>query len=921
MGNDKDNLASFAAFDAFPDAVVVFDRSFSIETWNAGAERLFGIPRIEALQQSLKTILPLEIKQVFVDACERRSSWRGDAPYSKNDGETVWIHWTVSVFSPDVDGNSRFLATGADVSERKHAERVLEIQREFFKELARTEDLDAILRLCLRRAMRISEMECGGIYMLDPVTGAADLFDHKGLSERFCQAVGHFEKGSKGIQTILEKKPIYYNAKRLEEESSEHLREEGLQSLAVIPIVCDDQVFGSIHVASYKTMTLSASARNGLEAITCQTGLLIAKHRFFKKMFDSDKRFQQLYESMIEGMALHELVYDEEGKPVDYVLVEVNPAFETILGMSRQKVIGRKASEIYASDPPQFFDIYRKVAETGESTRFEVQYPPLAKYFRIQVFSYAKGMFATLFEDITEMKVAEKSLREREETYRALADHSPDIIARFDREHRCLYINNAIEAVGSRKMEEYLGKTQRELGFPEPVIQRWDHALDTVFARSEPFDMEFEWPDGACFDARLVPEFDEAGEVKVVLASIRDITEKKRSVEERVRLERQLRQAQKMESIGRLASGVAHDFNNLLTGITGNVELAMMEEDIAPPLMTALEEVRSEAKSAGKLVRQLLTFTSKQENKPSIFSLNELLKGMVSMLKPLLGEDVAFDMILSEGMEYVEADANQIEQVVMNLVVNSRDAMTMGGEIRIETSKIELDASFCEERFDLKPGTYVKLVVSDTGTGIPREVLPQIFEPFFTTKRKGEGTGLGLSIVFGIVRQNRGFIDVDSEIDQGTTFTIYLPNVRPPSQRPVPVKTSRKPLPEGNETIFLVEDEQLVRDVTSQILSRIGYRVHAFEDGPSALAAIRAFGEPIDLLLTDVIMPGMNGRQLAEKVKVLRPDIKILFNSGYMENIIADHGVLDHGVQFISKPFTPLSLAQKIREVLEAKPS
>jgi CheY-like chemotaxis protein len=374
-----------------------------------------------------------------------------------------------------------------------------------------------------------------------------------------------------------------------------------------------------------------------------------------------------------------------------------------------------------------------------------------------------------------------------------------------------------------------------------------------------------------------------------------------------------------MEAVGRLAGGIAHDFNNLLTVITSYSDILLEDLASQDPRRGDVEEIGKAAASAARLTRQLLAFSRQQVLEPRVLDLNASLASADKLLRRLLGEDIELVTAPAPSLGTVKADPGQLEQVIVNLAVNARDAMPEGGKLTLETANADMDDAYVREHPAAKPGSYVVLAVSDTGVGMDEETQRRIFEPFFTTKEAGKGTGLGLATVYGIVKQSGGFIWVYSEPGHGTTFKIYLPRVEEPvdaETRPVPPLGSLR----GTETVLLVEDAAAVRAVIHQTLDRLGYRVLEAPNGEAALHLATKHRGPIHLLLTDVVMPELGGRQLAERLSALRPELRVLYASGYTDDAVVRHGVLKPGIAYLQKPFTPEVLALKVREVLDAPP-
>ena len=413
------------------------------------------------------------------------------------------------------------------------------------------------------------------------------------------------------------------------------------------------------------------------------------------------------------------------------------------------------------------------------------------------------------------------------------------------------------------------------------------------------------------------PVLDDDGQLRQAIITFIDITEWRKVTEEREKLEEQLRQSQKMEAIGQLAGGVAHDFNNILTGIIGYTDLVLGMINSGSELHSHIEEIRKGGDRAAELTGQLLSFARKQIIDPRVIQLNEIVGESEKMLRRLIDESILLEVVLAKDLQSVLSDPGQLEQVLVNLVVNSRDAMPEGGRLTIETANVTLEDEPCHSSGEVRSGDFVMLAVSDSGVGMDAETSRHIFEPFFTTKPKGEGTGLGLSTVFGIVKQNGGFVSVYSELGSGTTLKVYLPTVveeAEPLRKGVAAGPSA-----GTETVLLVEDDEMVRELSRKILATHGYTVLEAGSADEACLLGSRYSGVIHLLLTDVVMPNMNGLELSKLLQSERPDLKTLFMSGYTDNVIAHHGILESGTNFLSKPFTVASLATAVRDVLDGE--
>jgi PAS domain S-box-containing protein len=501
--------------------------------------------------------------------------------------------------------------------------------------------------------------------------------------------------------------------------------------------------------------------------------------------------------------------------------------------------------------------------------------------------------------------------------WRTTFDAVKDAIFVLDADQRILRCNRAAEKLFERPGEELLGKHCWEIvhGTAEPIpecpILRMRQSL-----QRETMDLSIgdRW-----FEVEVDPILDAKNRLTGAVNIISDITERKKAEKERAVLHEQLQQAQKLESIGRLAGGVAHDFNNILSVILGYGDILLGKLHQQDPMRDEVREIVTAGRRAEALIRQLLAFSRKQTLQPQVLDLNEQVRNLEKMLRRLIGEDIALDLALAEDLPPVLFDPGQLDQVIINLAVNSRDAMPKGGKLLIETSAVELDKAYAAAHTGASPGEYVLLAVTDTGCGMDKETAEKIFEPFFTTKEKGKGTGLGLSTVYGIVKQSGGNIWVYSEPGKGTTFKIYLPQTEEKQKTREKIVASQEI--SGGEHILVVEDEESVRNLIKSALTRLGYSVTLAANGGEALLLVEEKGLKPDLVITDVVMPNMGGKELIDRLRRTYPGLGALFMSGYTDNAIVHHGVLDQDTPFIQKPFTLQELGRKVHEVLASKPS
>ncbi len=625
-----------------------------------------------------------------------------------------------------------------------------------------------------------------------------------------------------------------------------------------------------------------------------------------------------LLQGITEGTTDAVFVKDLEGR---YLMI--NSAGARFLGHTVDEVIGRTDAELFVPEVGRdIMERDRKVIESGGVQTYE-EFGTAAGVTRL--YSATKGPFHDpsglvvgllgICRDITDRKRAEEEIRQSEQKLQMHIENTPLAVVEWDLDFRVVTWNPAAERIFGYTRTEAIGQHGHFIVPPDvrPAVDRvWQDLLTTKKGGKRGAANDNVTKDGRLISCEWynTPLIDDAGRVLGVASLVQDVSE-------RVGLEERLRQSQKMEAVGRLAGGVAHDFNNLLTVIIGYTQILADGVPSGSRLAESAAQIKSAADRAAGITRQLLAFSRKQVLSPRIINLNDIVLNLDSLLRRLIGEDIEVITMPANGLGSVRADPGQIEQVLMNLALNARDAMPQGGTLTLETANVDLDEAYAGEHQPIGPGHYVMLVVSDNGHGMTPEVRARVFEPFFTTKEVGKGTGLGLSTVYGIIKQSGGYIWVYSEPGRGTSFKIYFPRVDQTAQT---LGSDRRPggVQRGTETILLVEDDPQLRQLSSSVLAHCGYKVLVAGGPEEALTVAQSNHRDLRLLVTDVIMPTMNGRQLAEKILQISPKTRVLYISGYTNNAIAHFGVLDEGLWFLPKPFTLSALIAKVREVLDA---
>ncbi|MDR3568166.1 MAG: PAS domain S-box protein [Syntrophobacteraceae bacterium] len=889
--------------DTIPSPIFYKDVNGIYLGCNAAFEGYLGLPKSQIRGKTVYDVAPCELADVYWRADLALFEALGDQKYEGAvryaDGSLHDVLFTKKTFT-DLSGNlAGLVGVMVDITERTRAEKTLE-------------NSEARLR-------QIIDLVPHGIFVKD--WDGNYLLVNRTVAERYNTTVG--ELTGKG-QAIFH---------RNEQEFQQMLRDDReVMSSGKNRFIPEEpftdwknklQFFQTTKVPFYTSGENSPAVLGICIDITEQRLAAVA-------LKESKERLSQILDFLPDPT----FAIDLDGKVIVW-----NRAYEEMTGIKAQDILGKGDYEyslpFYGYRRPVLIDAvmgrygellekYSHVKRDGDILLAETVAPLKDRQNRFfsckarPLYDSTGDIIGAIesIRDVTEVKKTEEMLRDSERRYRSVVENIQDVFYRTDSDGVITMISPSASRIYGASRDEILGMHIDQFwSYPDERGKMLEKIRRDGVVRD--YEITIRRKDGSSFPASVTSTFmkDDLGAFAGVEGVLRDITERKQAEEDRAQLQAQLTQALKMESVGRLAGGVAHDFNNMLGVILGHAEMAMEKLDQAHAVFADMVEIRKAALRSSELTRQLLAFARKQTISPKTLDLNQTVEGMLKMLRRLIGEDIDLAWLPAKALWPVKVDPGQVDQILANLCVNARDAISGVGKVTIETGKAVFENDYCVTHPEFVAGEFVLLAVSDDGAGMDKKTLSNIFEPFFTTKALGEGTGLGLATVYGIVRQNNGFINVYSEPAKGTTFKIYLP--RADENKNVKIKPLIKKELRGRETVLLVEDEESMLALARTILERHGYEVLATKSPSDALTLVHGYPNAIHLLVTDVVMPEMNGKDLAQRLKEIKPGFKTIFMSGYTANVIAHHGILDETINFLQKPFSVNALLEKVRDVLE----
>ena len=945
-----------------------YDPATKLSKWDDRYKEIFGVTgHAQPNEEILKRLHPEDLPRVWT-AVEAALDPRNPVPYSAEyrivlpNGDVRWIeaHGTAQFAG---EGESRrataLVGTVEDITERKHIEQEREITISLLRLLTAHNDLRSLIKevtalmqswsgceavgvrlregddfpyfetrgfpaefveaeryLCPRDGSGAPVRDASGHAMLDCMCGNI-------LCGRFDPKLSFFTQDGSFWSNCTTALLASTTEQQRQARTRNRCNSVGYESVALVPLRFGNETFGLLQLNDHRPNRFTAEGIRLIERLAASIAVGISQRLAESHLAASERKYRLLAENVSDVL----WVLNLDTKRWEYV----SPSVERLRGYTAAEVMAQSMDEVLTpessalvkdrmaqrlarfnerpGDVHSYVDEVEQTCKDGASVWTEVA----TRYGRNE-----KGevIVTGVSRNVSERKSAEQTLRDAETRYRLLFEQSPEGVVILDPETaQPIEFNEMAHRQLGYTREEFAQLSLAEIDASETPNETRARISSVLREGRKDFETLHRTKTGEMRNIFVTAQATEIAGHTVYHCLWRDITDRKQSEARRHELEAQLQHSQKMESVGRLAGGVAHDFNNILTGIGGYTELAADRLDEKHPAREDLAEVQRLAKRAADLTRQLLAFSRRQPLEPVVLNLNETVSDTTKMLKRVLGERIDLQFVPGRDLGNVRADAGQIEQILMNLAVNAHDAMSEGGRLTIETTNVDLDAEYAAHRIAVSPGPYVMLAVSDTGHGMDAATKARLFEPFFTTKEKGKGTGLGLATVYGIVKQHGGNIWVYSEPGKGATFKIYLPRVAEAATAAAPAPAPQTA--QGHETILLVEDEASVRGFTERTLSARGYRILGAADAEEALTVFKGHPETISLLLTDVVLPGMNGRKLYDHLKAADPRLKVIYTSGYTDNAIVHQGVLDAGTIFIQKPFTADALARKVRQVLD----
>jgi PAS domain S-box-containing protein len=897
-----------------PDPILMYDLDGKILAASTQAAKIYGVASVEEFLREVKTVFDVLVGDGktlaaahFSKALAQRTARKSEYLVRLRDGSTIPMEVNSSIVRNTSGERCAVMAVLRDITDRKRSESITIAQRDLGLALVKATSIEDTLRLCLGAALKVSEADSGGIYIIDPLSGDLDLACFQGVSEQFAERVNHYDSGSDRIRLVMQGNPLYVEgADDLVAYNEGDLIEEGIRSMALIPVGNKDMIIGSLNVTSHVSDNIPEYSRNALETIASQMGPYIVKVRAEEALRESESKFRDLAEESIVGIYLIQ----------DDLFKYVNAGFAHIFGYPIEELIDHLGPEdvLLPEDLSLMGEKIRKsMVSEAESLRYEFRILTKDRQVKhVEIYgsrTLYRGKPATIgtLLDITDRRKTEEELRRLSI---AIEQAAEDIVI-TDPEGVIQYVNPAFEKIMGYSRGEAIGQNPRILKSGVHESAFYEDLWNTIKGGNI-------WSgritnrrkDGKLIqeDATISPLLTSGNKLTGYVALKRDVTEA-------VRLESHLRQSQKMEAIGTLAGGIAHDFNNILAAMMGYTELVKFTTTDAK-IHPYLEQILKACARSRDLVQQILTFSRQREHEKKPLAVTPIVKEALKLLRSSIPTTIEIRQHYDARYDTVFSDSTQIHQVLMNLCTNAVHAMReREGVLLVSLGQQVISADHPAYHPELKEGDYLHLVVSDTGEGMDPDIKAKIFDPFFTTKKAGEGTGLGLSVVYGIVKDHGGVIAVESERGKGTVFAVWLPLIAADEEQEQEVVS----IPRGKGCILYVDDEEPIASLGREMLDSLGYEVTIRCSSHDALEVFRAHPERFDMVITDMTMPNMTGANLAREMLKIRPGIPIILTTGFSERINEEEAKRIGIREFLMKPVSLSSLAHVVKRIMDTE--
>ncbi len=929
INSDKSEEKYVKAFHSNPAIMGFSDLETGTYTdVNKAFYDILGFTPEEVIGKKSKDVLYLDKK--FRDESVKKLEAQGflrneEAIIYCKDGTKIYVLLNAEIV--EINKKKHIMTTAVNINQLKLTEKQFELQKNLAIELSKKSSPDEIFDSILNHIFKLEEFDSGGIYLIDKKTGSINLKYHSGLPQEFVEKVKHYDFDDFRTQKIMSGDPFYISIADAPEDMQKELELAEIISFAVVPIKFGEHVIGAFNLASRSHLDISYHSRKTLESISqVEAGVAINRILAEQASRESENKYKSLFEHMQNGAIMIEIIFDETGIPIDYVFLEINKAFEDQTSLKKKALMGKKVTEAFPgieNDLADWIGTFGNVSMTGISANFEIYSKMLEQWFLIIAYKTNEGRVAAIFQNISNSKLAEKALeKSKERLSTALYGSKSGIWDRIIDTGEMFFDDNYYKLSGympnefPQKYKEFKKRVH-----PDEIEEAEKKINSCISGTAMTYLAEFRFKKKNgdwmwILSQGKIVEYDEFGTPVRFTGTHIDITERKQVEEDKKKLEIQLLQSQKWESIATLAGGIAHQFNNAISGIIGNVDLLEMDFSGFEEITSYTENIKISSIRMARLAQQLLAYARGGKYKEKIISGSELIRETLSFIDHSIDNDIKIEKDISDQVSLINVDVTQMQMVISAIMSNASEAIEDRGRIRITCKNIGISKKKNISIPDLKAGNYYRIKIEDNGKGMDEETRTRVFEPFFTTNY--EGRGLGMAAADGIIKNHGGLITVDSKLGKGTIVIIYLPIVKSPAKT-IKKSNIEADTTKNSGTIFVIEDERMVLEMITKQLERLGYRVLSAETGKEAIEFAETFDGEIDLAILDMILPDMGGKTIFKGIMKARPELKVIVCSGYSIDGPAREILNDGAKYFIQKPFRMKELSELLKKTLRAR--